>query len=140
MKCKVKKIPKYYNGSLAVKMPDMSNFKITTKAGVAPQNIGSGSMNTSGKTGGFSVPTGAITSANESLKQMFGVESNSNLGVWADETAKWTEVGGSILPGWGHLGGAIVGTTIGLTKSGEVDENTGEISYGGFFGHSNEYL
>lgn len=36
MKKKVKKIPKYYNGELAVGMPDMSNYKIQNRVGVAP--------------------------------------------------------------------------------------------------------
>ena len=38
MKKKVKKIPKYYDGSLAVAMPDMSDFKIQHKLGVASPN------------------------------------------------------------------------------------------------------
>lgn len=36
MKKKVKKIPKYYNGELAVGLPDFSNYKINTRQGVAP--------------------------------------------------------------------------------------------------------
>lgn len=41
MKKKVKKIPKYYNGELAVGMPDMSNYKIQNRMGVAPPSSSS---------------------------------------------------------------------------------------------------
>lgn len=41
MKKKVKKIPKYYNGELAVGMPDMSNYKIQNRLGVAPPSSSS---------------------------------------------------------------------------------------------------
>lgn len=45
IKKKVKKVPKYYDGSLAVAMPDMSDFKIQHKLGVAPPNSNSNSNN-----------------------------------------------------------------------------------------------
>lgn len=41
MKKKVKKIPKYYNGELAVGMPDMSNYKIQNRMGIAPSSSSS---------------------------------------------------------------------------------------------------
>ena len=41
MKKKVKKIPKYYNGELAVGIPDMSNYKIQNRLGVAPPSSSS---------------------------------------------------------------------------------------------------
>ena len=41
MKKKVKKIPKYYNGELAVGMPDMSNYKIQNKMGITPPSSSS---------------------------------------------------------------------------------------------------
>lgn len=46
MKKKVKKIPKYYNGELAVGMPDFSNYKINTRTGVVPPS--SSNINYSG--------------------------------------------------------------------------------------------
>lgn len=41
MKKKVKKIPKYYNGELAVGMPDMSNYKIQNRMGITPPSSSS---------------------------------------------------------------------------------------------------
>ena len=49
IKKKVKKIPKYYNGELAVGMPDFSNEKINTKTGVTPPS-GFKGLNFSGDT------------------------------------------------------------------------------------------
>ena len=154
-KVKKKNLPKYAGGTISASKLDAAmagkfnaptNFSSSQKMATMDQhrraisNPGVGSS--AGKSGGgngFSMPTGIVTSANESLKQAFGVDSNSEVGVWADETAKFTELGGSIMPGWGHFAGAVVGTAVGLTKKGSVDEQ-GNIQYGGLFGRSKKSL
>lgn len=84
--------------------------------------------------------SGTVSAGNELVKGMIGVDSNSTEGVMMDSTATGAEIGGSIVPGWGHLIGAGAGFLTGAFKKGSVDPNTGEIQYGGIFGRSKRSL
>ena len=149
MKCKVKKIPKYNTGTInagvLAKNNPLPGKPITFNPGVSTDNFAMkkvGSLNSVGEGtgGGFSLPSGTITSGNEFVKGMLNIDTNSTAGVMMDSTATGAEIGGQFLPGWGHLIGAGAGFLTGALQSGSVDENTGAISYGGIFGHSGSYL
>ena len=66
----------------------------------------------------------------------FGVDDNSQAGVTLNSSMQGAEIGGAIVPGWGHLIGGVAGGMIGAFKKGSVDQNTGEITSGGIFGRS----
>lgn len=84
--------------------------------------------------------SGTISAGNQLVKGIIGVNSNSTEGVMMDSTATGAEIGGSIVPGWGHLIGAGAGFLTGAFQKGSVDPNTGEIRYGGIFGRSKRSL
>ena len=84
--------------------------------------------------------SGTVSAGNQLVKGVLGVDSNSTEGVMMDSTATGAEIGGSIVPGWGHLIGAGAGFLTGAFKKGSVDPNTGEIQYGGIFGRSKRSL
>ena len=84
--------------------------------------------------------SGTVSAGNELIKGIIGVDSNSTEGVMMDSTATGAEIGGSIVPGWGHLIGAGAGFLTGAFQKGSVDPNTGEIQYGGIFGRSKRSL
>lgn len=145
MKKKVKKIPKYSEGITAagnINNPYLD--KINTKFGVAPpanvskdNSAASGGSGFGGNWGAFGA---AATAGGKMLMDAFGVDDNSQAGVTLNSSMQGAEIGGSIMPGWGHLIGGIAGGTIGAFKKGSVDVNTGEITYGGIFGRSKDSL
>lgn len=138
MKKKVKKIPKYYDGSLSVKMPDFSKEKINTRLGVTPGLSSDGSVASggSGFGGNWGAFNAAATAGGKMLMNAFGVDDNSQAGVTLNSSMQGAEIGGSIMPGWGHLIGGVAGGLVGAFKQGSVDQNTGEITSGGIFGRS----
>ena len=82
----------------------------------------------------------AATAGGKMLMDVFGVKDNSQAGVTLNSSMQGAEIGGAISPGWGHLIGGIAGGLVGSLKKGSVDENTGEIHYGGIFGRSKASL
>ena len=144
MKNKVKKIPKYSTGNPGV------TAEYLKKVGGGAPTIDTGSSttevtNSSGTTGsGGGIGWGAIgaaaTKVGKGIMHSFGVEDNSQLGTTLNNSMEWAELGGSIVPGWGHLIGGVAGATFGAFQKGGVDPNTGEIKYGGIFGRSKESL
>lgn len=121
MKKKVKKIPKYNGGGTI--SPDVLN-----KSSVASGGSGFGGW---GGTIGA-----AATAGGKMLMDAFGVDDNSQAGVTLNSSMQGAEIGGAIVPGWGHLIGGVAGGMIGAFKKGSVDQNTGEITSGGIFGRS----
>ena len=83
---------------------------------------------------------GIAQASNAILMNTFGIDNNSKEGVMLNSTAQGADIGGSIVPGWGHLIGGAAGALMGSFKSGSVDPNTGEITYGGIFGRSSASL
>lgn len=145
MKKKVKKIPKYYQGVTAagnINNPYLD--KINTRIGVAPpaglSKDNSAAAGGSGFGGNWGAFNAAATAGGKMLMNAFGVDDNSQAGVTLNSSMQGAEIGGSIMPGWGHLIGGVAGGMIGAVKKGSVDENTGEITSGGIFGHSMGYL
>lgn len=166
MKKKVKKIPKYVYGSPGVNadylnkisggIPTNSNQGVTFK-GVNTTNNWAGGSNPAGggvskkgtttdgaTSSGGGTPWGAVgaaaTQVGKGIMHSFGVEDNSQLGVTLNNSMEWAELGGSIVPGWGHLIGGVAGAAFGAFQKGSVDVNTGEITYGGIFGRSKDSL
>ena len=132
MKKKVKKMPKYGTGT-----PEVT----TTNTG----GTTAGGGTTEGATGsGGGIGWGAIgaaaTQIGKGMMHSFGVEDNSQLGVTLNNSMEWAELGGSIVPGWGHLIGGVAGATFGAFQKGGVDPYTGKIKYGGIFGRSKDSL
>ena len=166
MKKKVKKIPKYAYGNPGVNadylnkisggIPTNSTQGVTFK-GVNITNNWAGGSNPAGggvskkgtttdgaTSSGGGTPWGAIgaaaTQVGKGMMHSFGVEDNSQLGVTLNNSMEWAELGGSIVPGWGHLIGGVAGAAFGAFQKGGVDPNTGEIKYGGIFGRSKDSL
>ena len=83
---------------------------------------------------------GIAQGSNTLLMNAFGIDDNSKEGVMLNSTAQGADIGGSIVPGWGHLIGGAAGALVGSFKRGSVDPNTGEITYGGIFGRSSASL
>lgn len=83
---------------------------------------------------------GVATASNEMLKSVLDINNNSKEGVMLNSVAQGSDIGGSIVPGWGHLIGGVAGGLVGSFKQGSVDPNTGEITYGGIFGRSGHSL
>ena len=137
MKKKVKKIPKYSGGIAAAgKSPDLT-IK-SNPAGYAYRKQMQNSVSDSNSSGlNFG---GIATASNEILMNTLGIDDNSQAGVTLNAAAKGSDIGGSIMPGWGHLIGGVAGGLVGSFKQGSVDENTGEIQYGGFLGRSQHSL
>ena len=138
MKKKVKKIPKYSGGIAAAgQKPNLTITKNPAGDAYKMQQMKNFSNNASSTPASM----GNIASlSNDMLMNTFNIEDNSTAGVMLNSTAQGADIGGSIVPGWGHLIGGAAGAIMGSLKSGSVDENTGEIQYGGIFGHSKEYL
>ena len=142
IKKNVKKIPKYNSGGTI--SPDVLNkamegkFNPPTTVGLSEDNSvaagGSGFGGQGGQIGAAAIAGGKM------LMNAFGVEDNSQLGVTLNTSMQGAEIGGAIVPGWGHLAGGLIGGLMGATKGGSVDKNTGEIQYGGIWGHSKGYL
>ena len=160
MKKKVKKIPKYNTGTTGVTADYLAKNNMP-KLGVKfdPSSSGSTGSNSGGSTGStgralgsgggaaageagssLSMPGGIATASNELLMNTLGIVDNSQAGVTLNSAAQGADVGGSIVPGWGHLIGGIAGGALGALKKGSVDPVTGEIHYGGFFGRSKNSL
>lgn len=151
MKKKVKKIPKYNSGGTI--SPDVLNKAmngrfITPNVGsnaskpmatlVQHQKaIGGGAGNSGSR---INLPGGMATASNALLMNTIGIDDNSKEGVMLNSTAQGADIGGSIMPGWGHLIGGAAGALVGSFKQGSVDPNTGEITYGGIFGKSTRSL
>ena len=138
MKKKVKKIPKYSGGIAAAgKSPDLT-IK-SNPAGDAyrkqMQDSVSGASSTSSN-----LLSGIATASNELVTNVLGIDDNSQAGVTLNAAATGSDIGGSIMPGWGHLIGGVAGGLVGSFKQGSVDPNTGEITYGGIFGRSGHSL
>ena len=159
MKKKVKKIPKYNGGGTI--SPDVLNksmegrFNAPTQFGKQQPmtSMAQHSRATVGLSKDPSVASGgsgfggwggtigaAATAGGKMLMDAFGVDDNSQAGVTLNSSMQGAEIGGAIVPGWGHLIGGVAGGAIGAFKKGSVDENTGEITSGGIFGHSMGYL
>lgn len=147
MKKKVKKIPKYNVGTSGVNadyLNKISGGTPTINSSFAQQNMGttglskdaSAASGGSGFGGGWGAFGAAATAGGKMLMNAFGVEDNSQAGVTLNSSMQGAEIGGSIMPGWGHLIGGIAGGAIGAFKKGSVDVNTGEITSGGIFGRS----
>lgn len=151
MKKKVKKIPKYNIGTISANVLDnaMAGRFQTPSASSLGTNQDMASMyahknaisNTtvSEQKSGF-LPSGIATASNKMLMNTLGIEDNSREGVTLNAAAQGSDIGGSIMPGWGHLIGGVAGGLVGSFKQGSVDPNTGEITYGGIFGRSDHSL
>ena len=151
MKKKVKKIPKYNTGTISANVLDnaMAGRFQTPSASSLGTNQDIASMyahknaisNTtvSEQKSGF-LPSGIATASNKILMNALGIEDNSREGVTLNAAAQGSDIGGSIMPGWGHLIGGVAGGLVGGFKQGSVDPNTGEITYGGIFGRSDHSL
>ena len=136
MKKKVKKIPKYSQGIPRVEAssPQEAFAKFSAKYTPDVASGGSGF-------GGWGGAIGAAgTSAGKMVMNIAGVEDNSQLGVTLNSSMKGAEIGGTFVPGWGHLFGGIAGAALGSFKKGSVDDTTGDIEYGGIFGRSKDGL
>lgn len=156
MKKKVKKIPKYnkgVNGVIAAEPPVQNVqewqstkdfWKISDEMDRyfnAQDSVAQNTYHTDKSLKqGIKMPSGIAQVSNKALMDIAGIENNSTAGVMLNKTAEFSDVGGSIVPGWGHLIGGAVGALVGGLQKGSVDENTGEITYGGIFGHSAGYL
>ena len=151
MKKKVKKIPKYNTGTISANVLDNAmagRFQTPSASSLgtnqymasmyAHKNAISNTTVSEQKSG--SLPSGIATASNKMLMDTFGIEDNSREGVTLNAAAQGSDIGGSIMPGWGHLIGGIAGGLIGSFKQGSVDVNTGEITYGGIFGRSGHSL
>ena len=160
MRKKVKKIPKYNTGTTGVTAGYLAKNNMP-KLGVKfdPSSSGSTGSNSGGSTGStgralgsgggaaageagssLSMPGGIATASNELLMNTLGIADNSQAGVTLNSAAQGADIGGAIMPGWGHLIGGIAGGALGAFKKGSVDPITGEIHYGGFFGRSKNSL
>lgn len=138
MKKKVKKIPKYSGGIAAAgKSPDLT-IK-SNPAGDAYRKQMQDSVS-GASSANSNLLSGIATASNELVTNVLGIEDNSREGVTLNAAATGSDIGGSIMPGWGHLIGGIAGGLVGSFKQGSVDPNTGEITYGGIFGRSNHSL
>lgn len=143
MKKKVKKIPKYATGTTGF---DIKNYVGTPQLQQQDFSLGNTQSGPSVATGGsgFGGLGGTIgaaaTAGGKMFMDAFGVEDNSKLGVTLNSSMQGAEIGGAIVPGWGHLAGGLIGGTIGALKKGKVDQTTGEIEYGGIFGRSKKSL
>jgi hypothetical protein len=112
-----------------------------SSTGFTGRSLGNGGGASAGEAGsGLSMPGGIATASNEILMNTLGIEDNSKAGVTLNSAAQGSDIGGSIMPGWGHLIGGIAGGLVGSLKKGGVDPNTGEIQYGGIFGRSEASL
>lgn len=133
MKKKVKKIPKYNGGVAAAgKAVDL-----TIKRNPAGDAYNKKMLSDQSNSDGASLSmNGIATASNELLTNTFGIDDNSQAGVTLNAAAQGADIGGSIVPGWGHLIGGVAGGLIGSFKRGSVDVNTGEITSGGIFGRS----
>lgn len=160
MKKKVKKIPKYNAGTINASVLDKAmegRFKTPIPQG-KPQPMASLAAHgapggaTSGLSKDSSVAAGgsgfggwggqigaAATAGGKMLMDAFGVEDNSQAGVTLNSSMQGAEIGGAMVPGWGHLIGGVTGGLIGAFKKGGVDE-FGNITYGGIFGRSKSSL
>ena len=139
MKKKVKKIPKYSLGTVAANHTDLSIKKNPAGDAYKLQQMKNFSNSENSSSGPASM--GNIASlSNDMLMNTFGIEDNSTAGVMLNSTAQGADIGGAIVPGWGHLIGGAAGAIMGSLKKGSVDVNTGEITYGGIFGRSGHSL
>lgn len=128
-----KKLPKYYNGELAVSVNDVigSNPQLTPPS--APQIAGKGMpANQVGGaiTGGAQLLTSSISNVKRSREN--GVSFGSVLGGVGSGAAMGASLG-SVIPGIGTAIGAVAGGVIGgitsaVGRSGNVDINTGEVT------------
>lgn len=80
------------------------------------------------------------TASNNIFKGIVGIDDNSQWGNTLNAAAVGSDIGGAIVPGWGHLIGGGAGFLAGAFKRGDVDDSTGDISYGGIFGRSKNSL
>ena len=115
IKKKVKKVPKYYDGSLAVAMPDMSNFKIRHKLGVTPPNSNSNSNN-------LNFDTGQIGSAIGGAADLIGMATSgqkATVGTALSGAAKGAITGMQFGPV-----GAAVGAAMGLAAGAAGSRNS----------------
>lgn len=152
MKKKVKKIPKYSLGTIGAKNTDLSiksnpageayHAQMRRKflgSGGAGRPLNGGGAAAGEEGSGISMPGGIATASNEILTNALGIEDNSQAGVTLNSAAQGADIGGSIVPGWGHLIGGVAGGLVGSLKKGSVDE-FGNITYGGIFGRSKSSL
>lgn len=155
IKKKVKKIPKYNTGGTISpdvlnksmegrfnaptsfgKQQNMASIAQHSHATVGLSKDNSAASGGSGFGGGWGAFGAAATAGGKMLMNAFGVDDNSQAGVTLNSSMQGAEIGGSIMPGWGHLIGGVAGGAIGAFKKGNVDVNTGEITSGGIFGRS----
>lgn len=76
------------------------------------------------------------TASNNIFKGIVGIDDNSQWGNTLNTAAVGSDIGGAIVPGWGHLIGGGAGFLAGALKQGDVDDSTGDINYGGILGRS----
>ena len=80
------------------------------------------------------------TASNNIFKGIVGIDDNSQWGNTLNAAAVGSDIGGAIVPGWGHLIGGGAGFLAGALKQGDVDDSTGYINYGGILGRSKNSL
>lgn len=171
---KIKKIPKYFDGTQSIaaikdpiktkanesgnaalsaplKQPDaltkhnaqqMSNA-LNKNYGTSPSGGGNGTAAAGGS--GFGGRWGqfgaAATAGGKMLMNTFGVKDNSSAGVTLNKSMEGAEIGGAIMPGWGHLIGGVAGGLIGGFSGAKFDKSlastTGNaadwVTHGGIF-------
>lgn len=76
------------------------------------------------------------TASNNIFKGIVGIDDNSQWGNTLNAAAVGSDIGGAIVPGWGHFIGGGAGFLAGALKQGDVDDSTGHINYGGILGRS----
>ena len=143
---KIKKIPKYSTGTFAA-MTDQSGLQpgvIKTPAAVQAAStaaskdmafdamvnkLGSNGTNGTAAAGGsgFGGKWGqfgaAATAGGKMLMNAFGINDNSSAGVTLNKAMEGAEIGGAIMPGWGHFIGGVAGGLIGGLKKAKFDES-----------------
>lgn len=161
---KIKEIPKYSTGTFAA-MADKSGLQpgkiihpaaVQTASAAASKDMAFDAMvNKLGSNGangtfaaggsGFGGRWGqfgaAATAGGKMLMNAFGVKDNSSAGVTLNKSMEGAEIGGAIMPGWGHLIGGVAGGLIGGFSGAKFDESlastTGNaadwVTHGGIF-------
>lgn len=143
------RIPKYGNGTAAaaaqplIQPQAVTEHKAQMMSDALNREYGITSAKSSAKSGIGSGWGGAIGAAGTAVGKYamnaLGVEENSQVGQTFGTSMEMAELGGSIVPGWGHLIGGVVGLGMGALKKGSVDKY-GNITYGGIWGRSKRSL
>lgn len=102
----------------------MSNV-LNKNYGTSPSGGGNGTAAAGGS--GFGGRWGqfgaAATAGGKMLMNTFGVKDNSSVGVTLNKSMEGAEIGGAIMPGWGHLIGGVAGGLIGGFSGAKFDES-----------------